>query len=85
MSVVSDDLFAKRLAARQRMTAALTAVGIGPDDGPCADGSCIFGSPPGMHTNGGCQCLKRVCSDPVTRNMVRRLATALRIAIEGGS
>lgn len=27
-------------------------------DAGCADGDCVFGSPGGMHTNGGCQCLK---------------------------
>lgn len=24
----------------------------------CSDGGCVFGSPGGMHTNGGCECLK---------------------------
>lgn len=24
----------------------------------CSDGGCVFGHPGGMHTNGGCQCLK---------------------------
>lgn len=28
-----------------------------PDLG-CSDGGCVFGSPGGMHTNGGCECLK---------------------------
>lgn len=24
----------------------------------CTDGNCVFGRPGGMHTNGGCECLK---------------------------
>lgn len=24
----------------------------------CTDGGCIFGHPGGMHTNGGCECVK---------------------------
>ncbi len=26
----------------------------------CGDSSCIFGSPGGQHTNGGCRCLRGV-------------------------
>lgn len=47
---------------------------------PCADGSCIFGPPPGQRTNGGCQCLKRL--PPGTpreaRILIQRIAKAAR-------
>jgi hypothetical protein len=43
-----------------------------PDAG-CGDGSCLFGHPGGMQTNGGCQCLKE--TNPV---LLRR--TAMRLA-----
>ena len=33
----------------------------------CADGGCVFGHPGGMHTNGGCNCLK----DPDRYTLVR--------------
>jgi hypothetical protein len=26
----------------------------------CSDGGCIFGHPGGMHTNGGCNCLRAI-------------------------
>jgi len=26
----------------------------------CSDGGCVFGHPGGMHTNGGCRCLKEI-------------------------
>jgi len=26
----------------------------------CTDGGCIFGHPGGMHTNGGCRCLREI-------------------------
>ncbi len=29
------------------------------DDVGCSDGNCVFGHPGGMHTNGGCRCLKQ--------------------------
>ena len=57
---------------------ALSAVGID----PCGDNSCIFGSPGGMATNGGCRCFGRGENWPHEARMaVRRLAIALRKAI----
>lgn len=49
----------------------------GPDVG-CSDGSCVFGHPGGMCTNGGCHCLMN--SPFETRNrgmMLSRIAHAL--------
>ena len=43
----------------------------------CGDGGCIFGPPKGMHTNGGCQCLKSI-GDIRTRIRVHRAVAALR-------
>lgn len=37
---------------------------------PCGDGSCIFGPPEGMRTNGGCQHLKLDLAE--TRRLLRR-------------
>lgn len=31
-----------------------------PDIKGCTDGGCIFGHPGGMHTNGGCACIKEI-------------------------
>jgi hypothetical protein len=59
-----------RVTARQMVRR--VADRLHPDAG-CGDGSCVFGHRGGMHTNGGCQCLKE--TDPV---LLRR--TALRLA-----
>lgn len=47
----------------------------------CRDGSCMFGSPPGQHTNGGCRCFKRETF--VDQRMMYKLAMALREAVDG--
>lgn len=67
------------MARSPRLQAALDAVGI---EG-CGDSSCMFGSPPGMHTNGGCRCLPR--GGPPTerewfevKHLVRLMAQAMR-------
>ena len=39
----------------------------------CSDGGCVFGTYPGMHTTGRCQCLKET-SPAVLRKRVRQLA-----------
>jgi len=39
----------------------------------CSDGSCVFGHPGGMQTNGGCGCIKE--TNPV---MLRRTIFQLR-------
>ena len=45
----------------------------------CADGGCIFGHPGGMHTNGGCQHMKR---DLLTHLlMLRYLAEQLDVEV----
>lgn len=36
----------------------------------CSDGSCVFGSPGGMHTNGGCECLKERNPMQLKRNLM---------------
>ncbi len=72
---------AKDLAAgRAKLRAALAVVGIV----PCGDNSCMFGSPGGMATNGGCRCLDHACIDahripPEARAFIRRLARACRL------
>lgn len=46
---------------------------------PCTDGSCIFGPPGGMHTNGGCQCIKEAArSGPIVMSQVVALASVIR-------
>ena len=59
----------------------------------CTDGGCIFGHPGGMHTNGGCHCLRDV--RPTTQRLrlmrnvhllvkeVRQLRGNLSLAEEG--
>jgi hypothetical protein len=68
-----------RIASRARLRAALNAAGIT----PCGDNSCMFGSPVGMATNGGCRCLDHAGVDAhrlphEARAFVRRLAAACR-------
>lgn len=61
--------------AKKRIRAA--AVELFGDEIGCTDGGCAFGHPGGMHTNGGCMCLK---SRDVTE--LRRTAQMLsRVAI----
>jgi len=43
----------------------------------CSDGGCIFGHPGGMHTNGGCHCLKLKMT-PDDRVYLRKQITLLR-------
>jgi hypothetical protein len=65
---------ADRITARQMVHRVATR--LFPDAG-CSDGSCVFGHPGGMQTNGGCQCLKE--RDPVLlRRTVMRLADVAR-------
>lgn len=69
-----------RIAARMRLRAALNAAGIT----PCGDNSCMFGSPGGMATNGGCRCLDHADVDAhrlphEARAFIRRLARACRL------
>lgn len=47
----------------------------------CGDNSCMFGSPGGMATNGGCRCLERLNGSRLSseqRVFVRKLAYVLR-------
>jgi hypothetical protein len=44
----------------------------------CGDGSCIFGRPAGMHTNGGCRCIERGTTTPEVKQLVRQMAGVLR-------
>lgn len=57
---------------------------LGYEDIGCCDNSCMFGSPGGMGTNGGCRCLPRASKNNITddeihstRRLVMRLAQAL--------
>jgi hypothetical protein len=44
----------------------------------CSDGGCVFGDAGGMHTNGGCECLKE--REPILlRRTVLRLADVCRV------
>ena len=53
---------------------------------PCNDGSCMFGPPGGMHTNGGCRCIGRtVTSGPdsiAMRGLVQRMARLILVLDE---
>lgn len=40
----------------------------------CCDGSCIWGPPGGMQTNGGCQCVDKGQSIQEVRVQLRRLS-----------
>ena len=44
----------------------------------CSDGNCLFGHPGGMHTNGGCRCLRDLDTDHERRQRVRSGIKALR-------
>jgi hypothetical protein len=48
----------------------------------CADGSCIWGSPGGMTTNGGCGCIKGEKDD--LRRLAVKIAHVARALIEDG-
>lgn len=39
----------------------------------CTDGGCIFGHPGGMHTNGGCACLKAVYPQSERHRLLRNV------------
>lgn len=61
------------------LIAALHAAGIE----PCLDGSCMFGAPSGMHTNGGCQCVeifkgRGVIPAMAARRFIQRMAIVIR-------
>ena len=44
----------------------------------CSDGGCVFGHPGGMHTNGGCECMKE--RNPVRMRMqLRQMAEVARV------
>lgn len=54
-----------------------------PDIKGCTDGGCIFGHPGGMHTNGGCSCLKAIRSTfPAHGLRIERNIRLLRQEIE---
>lgn len=46
----------------------------------CGDGGCIFGHPGGMHTNGGCQCLKERDPHILRRNLLAMSDVARALA-----
>lgn len=66
-----------RIAARMRLRAALNAAGIT----PCGDNSCMFGSPGGMATNGGCRCAPRGRWTPEEQHEANRLMRKMAHAI----
>lgn len=70
-------------AARATLRAALADAGIE----PCADNSCMFGSPGGMSTNGGCHCLEHFEERLPTgvRSYVRRMTIAMRALAESAA
>lgn len=43
----------------------------------CGDNSCVFGSPGGMATNGGCRCFKEMARTPEGREARRRLTRGI--------
>jgi hypothetical protein len=68
------------MARNPRLVAALEFAGIK----LCQDSSCIFGSAPGMHTNGGCRCADRTWP-PEARMFIQRMARAMRNLVEDPS
>jgi hypothetical protein len=44
----------------------------------CGDGGCVFGTHPGMHTNGGCRCLHET-NPAVLRRRIRQLAEVANV------
>lgn len=46
----------------------------------CSDGGCIYGHPGGMHTNGGCGCVKN--RDMAHINIQRMAHLAVKLAEE---
>lgn len=57
-----------------------TAVEIfGPKIG-CTDGGCIYGHPGGMHTNGGCKCVKERDLIEIRRHAQRLSVVARKLA-----
>lgn len=48
----------------------------------CADGSCIYGHPGGMATNGGCAALKESDATVLRRHVQQLRAIALELATE---
>ena len=50
----------------------------------CGDNSCMFGSPGGMATNGGCRCIENFSDRRLSRSQslyIQRLPLALRNAV----
>lgn len=60
----------------------------GPEVG-CLDGSCLYGHPGGMQTNGGCQCLKEVRDGGraavVHASRLGKLARALAVQLDASA
>lgn len=45
-----------------------------PDLQGCSDGGCVFRPPTGMHTNGGCACMKRGADPMLLQLNLRRVS-----------
>lgn len=45
-----------------------------PDLQGCSDGGCVFRPPTGMHTNGGCACMKRGADPLLLQLNLRRVS-----------
>jgi hypothetical protein len=41
--------------------------------GGCGDGGCVIVKPKGMHTNGGCHCVRNLVDDSINRGRLTRL------------
>lgn len=54
-----------------------------PDLG-CSDGGCVFGHPGGMHTNGGCECLKERNPVQMRRQLMAMAQVARALAAVNG-
>lgn len=44
----------------------------------CGDGGCIFGHPGGMHTNGGCKCMREMMSANRDIHEMHRIVNGIR-------
>ncbi|QDP46025.1 MAG: hypothetical protein Unbinned4052contig1001_25 [Prokaryotic dsDNA virus sp.] len=49
----------------------------------CTDGGCVVKKPEGMHTNGGCQCIKHQTASTIVQRLAR-LRDQFRQQAEGG-
>ena len=67
------------MSAATRLVRTTAVELFGPKIG-CTDGGCIYGHPGGMHTNGGCNCLKERDLIEIRRHAQRLSLVARKLA-----